>query len=275
MTQLQVEVTYRVFSLTWPASMQIYWNKRSVCIRKEFNSQRIGLGHQHGRRFIVLGHQYGRRDVMWKHSIATRPQVGTCNKSSISPLQREKPKIYSPFFLLGKPAFCSVVIKRNKPTKERNLETRNILSHRWKSFHARLKRKTTWSRVVAAFYIGFCCAIALVDWKACAYYICHAGIFLHVMNRLIVYLFIYFSHFWRKMSSHNFGKKTWVFTSHFNFWNFTRTHTHRQKFSHTIHWSVKQRTELAHETIKLNRRKCDSLRARSLWSPRRACSIAG
>ena len=43
--------------------------KESVCIRKEFNSHRIGLGHQHGCRFIVLGHQYGRRDVMWKHSI--------------------------------------------------------------------------------------------------------------------------------------------------------------------------------------------------------------
>ena len=43
--------------------------KESVCIRKEFNSQRISLGHQHGRCFIVLGHQYGRRDVMWKHSI--------------------------------------------------------------------------------------------------------------------------------------------------------------------------------------------------------------
>ena len=43
--------------------------KESVCIRKEFNSQRTGLGHQHGRRFIVLGHQCGRRDVMWKHSI--------------------------------------------------------------------------------------------------------------------------------------------------------------------------------------------------------------
>ena len=42
--------------------------KGSVCMRKELNSQRIGLGHQHGRRFIVLGHQYGRRDVMWKHS---------------------------------------------------------------------------------------------------------------------------------------------------------------------------------------------------------------
>ena len=35
---------------------------------KEFNSQKIGLGHQHGRRFSVLGHQYDRRDVMWKHS---------------------------------------------------------------------------------------------------------------------------------------------------------------------------------------------------------------
>ena len=43
--------------------------KESVCIRKEFNSHRIGLGHQHGRRFIVLGHQYDRREVMWKHSI--------------------------------------------------------------------------------------------------------------------------------------------------------------------------------------------------------------
>ena len=48
--------------------------KGGVCIRKElpklnFNSQRTGLGHQHGCRFIVLGHQYGRRDVIWKHSI--------------------------------------------------------------------------------------------------------------------------------------------------------------------------------------------------------------
>ena len=38
--------------------------KESVCIRKEFNSHRIGLGHQHGDRFIVLGHQYGCCDVM-------------------------------------------------------------------------------------------------------------------------------------------------------------------------------------------------------------------
>ena len=38
--------------------------KESVYIRKEFNSHRTCLGHQHGRRFIVLEHQYGRRDVM-------------------------------------------------------------------------------------------------------------------------------------------------------------------------------------------------------------------
>ena len=43
--------------------------KESVCIRKEFNSNRIGLGHQHGCHFIVLRHQYGSHDIMWKHSI--------------------------------------------------------------------------------------------------------------------------------------------------------------------------------------------------------------
>ena len=50
----------RALSLTWPASMQIYWNKRKrLHKKKEFNVHRIGLGHQ-----------YGHRDVMWKHSIA-------------------------------------------------------------------------------------------------------------------------------------------------------------------------------------------------------------
>ena len=38
-------------------------------MRKELNSQRIFLVHQHGRRFIVLEHQYGRRDVMWKRFV--------------------------------------------------------------------------------------------------------------------------------------------------------------------------------------------------------------
>ena len=54
----------RSFSFTWPASIQIYWNKRKFYIRKEFNSHRIGLVHQHDRRFIVLVHQYGCRDVI-------------------------------------------------------------------------------------------------------------------------------------------------------------------------------------------------------------------
>ena len=43
----------------------------SVYIRKEFNSHGIGLGHQHGRRFIVLEHQYGRRDVTCENALYT------------------------------------------------------------------------------------------------------------------------------------------------------------------------------------------------------------
>ena len=59
----------RAFSLEWPASMQIYWKKESVYMRKDFNSQMFFLVHQHSRRFIVLEHQNGRHDVMWKRSI--------------------------------------------------------------------------------------------------------------------------------------------------------------------------------------------------------------
>ena len=54
--------------------------EESVCIRMELNSQRIGLGHQHGRRSIVLGHQYGRRDVMGKHSIGQKVQFRDCRE---------------------------------------------------------------------------------------------------------------------------------------------------------------------------------------------------
>ena len=47
---------YRVFSLTWPASVcKFIGTKESFYIRKEFNFHRTSLGHQHGRRFIVLG----------------------------------------------------------------------------------------------------------------------------------------------------------------------------------------------------------------------------
>ena len=62
-------IVYRVFPLTWPASTQIYWNRRKSLHKNIIQLPQDGLGHQHGRRFIVLGHQYGRRDVMWKHSI--------------------------------------------------------------------------------------------------------------------------------------------------------------------------------------------------------------
>ena len=87
----------RVFSLTWKASMLMYWNKRgqlpknwletlkrpqfhcfgapiwppmlnyeeNVYTRKEFNFHRTGLKHQFDRRFIVLEHhQYGCRGIM-------------------------------------------------------------------------------------------------------------------------------------------------------------------------------------------------------------------
>ena len=33
--------------------MQIYWDKKAVYIRKEFNSHRIGLEHQYGRRDVM------------------------------------------------------------------------------------------------------------------------------------------------------------------------------------------------------------------------------
>ena len=52
----------------------------SVCIRKEINSRRIDLGHQHGL-FSVLGHQHGRRDVMLKHSTSAR-RNGTLERVS-------------------------------------------------------------------------------------------------------------------------------------------------------------------------------------------------
>ena len=63
--------------------------KESVCIRKELNSHRTGLGHQHGRRFIVLGHPYGCRDVTWKHSIRTLTRLAQLVCNSPDSLQDE------------------------------------------------------------------------------------------------------------------------------------------------------------------------------------------
>ena len=69
-----------VFSLTSTAAMQIYLNKKTIYMRKEFNFYMIGLRRQHGRRFVALGHHYGCRDVTWKHSTTLK------NKSHVSKL---------------------------------------------------------------------------------------------------------------------------------------------------------------------------------------------
>jgi len=45
-----------VFSLTWPAYMQIYCNKRKRLHKKRVQLPVDWFGTQHGRRFIVLGH---------------------------------------------------------------------------------------------------------------------------------------------------------------------------------------------------------------------------
>ena len=59
-TLLQVERFHSRDQLT----CKLIGTKGSIYIRKELNSHRTGLVHQHGRRFIVLEHQYGCRDVM-------------------------------------------------------------------------------------------------------------------------------------------------------------------------------------------------------------------
>ena len=47
----------RAFSL-WRQHLRKSIGKERLCIKKEFNSLRVGLEHQYGRRFIDLEHQY-------------------------------------------------------------------------------------------------------------------------------------------------------------------------------------------------------------------------
>ena len=76
-------IVNRAFSLTWPASLQIYWNKRSRLHKKKVRLPQDRFGYQHGRRFIVLEHQYGRRDVMWKNSIGAFLSLGCSGSGSV------------------------------------------------------------------------------------------------------------------------------------------------------------------------------------------------
>ena len=111
---------YRVFSLTWPASMQIYWNKR-----KELNSHRTGLGHQHGRRFIVLGHQYGCRDVTWKHSIRTLTRLAQLVCNSPDSLQDETDYLNNVF---SKNNYSRDFVRRNTQSKTDSNTQTNVNS---------------------------------------------------------------------------------------------------------------------------------------------------
>ena len=62
-----------VFSLTWPTSMQIYWNKRKR-LHKKRSSTPTGLSWYTNMVAVSLfwEHQYGRRDVMCKRSIGSK-----------------------------------------------------------------------------------------------------------------------------------------------------------------------------------------------------------
>ena len=63
-------VSISVFSLTWPASMQIYWNKRKRLHKKRVQLPQDWFGTPTWPPFHCrLGHQYGRRDVMCKRSM--------------------------------------------------------------------------------------------------------------------------------------------------------------------------------------------------------------
>ena len=53
----------RAFSLTWPASMQIYYNKRNYLHKKRVQLPQDCFGTPTWPPFIVLENQYGRRDV--------------------------------------------------------------------------------------------------------------------------------------------------------------------------------------------------------------------
>ena len=99
---------YRAFSLTWPALCKFIGTKESFYMRKEFNSNRISLEHQYGRRFIALEHQYGRRDVMWKRSTRTL-YLSSGDRFAIM-RQKFEPR--------GGPAMCRTQKKKKKKRRE-------------------------------------------------------------------------------------------------------------------------------------------------------------
>ena len=82
--------------------------KEGVCIWKEFNSQRIGLGHQ-----------YGRRDVMWKHSypmyLAKYEHAGATFFLSV--LRAMWSRFASPCEMRARALFCNVWNAKQQETQ--------------------------------------------------------------------------------------------------------------------------------------------------------------
>ena len=113
--------SYRVFSLTWPASMQIYWNKRKCLQKKRVQLPEDWFGTLTWPTFHCLGHQYGRRDVMWKHSIFPIPIRG--NTVRWFPNNREK--LWQWIKLRTK----SQAWKKKKKTLENNMKRRRLQTH--------------------------------------------------------------------------------------------------------------------------------------------------
>ena len=70
---------YRAFSFTWPATMQMYWNKRKSLHKKRVQLPQDWFGTPTWPPFydpfIVLGHRYGRHDVRWKRPIVVQYTV--------------------------------------------------------------------------------------------------------------------------------------------------------------------------------------------------------
>ena len=75
------------FSLTWPAAMQLYRNKRKFLHKEGLTpTELVSLGMTNMTTVAFLGHQHCGRDVMWKRSIgfhvALMKGVATSNSTS-------------------------------------------------------------------------------------------------------------------------------------------------------------------------------------------------
>ena len=86
---------YRVFSLTWSASMQIYWNIKEsiyIIIWKEFTSHWIWIGTPTWPPFhSVLETQYGNRDVMWRSIASSTLNLNTaCSINMVASFQNKE-----------------------------------------------------------------------------------------------------------------------------------------------------------------------------------------